>query len=62
MQSQIATIQQQANLPFETAHEWAQQQTFNIPPIMSGANIQSGTLPKNAIDGSFVDTSSVHLY
>jgi hypothetical protein len=59
MQSQIATIQQQANLPFETAHEWSQQQTFNIPPIMSGANIQSGTIPKAAIDGSFVDTSSV---
>jgi len=59
MQSQIATIQQQADLPFTSAHEWTQQQTFDVPPIMSGANIRSGTIPKNAIDGLFVDTSSV---
>ena len=59
MQSQISTIQQQANLPFETAHEWAQQQTFLVPPVMSGANIQAATIPKTAIDGSFVDTDSV---
>ena len=59
MQSQISTIQQQASLPFETAHEWSQQQTFLVPPVMSGANIQAATIPKTAIDGSFVDTDSV---
>ena len=59
MQSQITTIQQQANLPFETAHEWSQQQTFLVPPVMSGANIQSSTIPPSAIAGQFVDTNSV---
>ena len=61
IQAQVVTIQQQADLPFNSAHEWTQQQTFDIPPIMSGANIQSGTIPQNAINGSFVDTSSVQV-
>jgi predicted nucleic acid-binding Zn-ribbon protein len=59
MQSQITTIQQQSNLPFETAHEWSQVQTFRVPPIMSGENIQHGTIPQYAIVGGLVDTSSV---
>jgi hypothetical protein len=59
MQAQVTTIQQQADLPFNSAHEWTQQQTFDVPPVMSGANIRAATIPTTAIAGQFVDTASV---